>query len=236
MDDRRGIAIVTCLVLAFATIVAATSSGLEWRDATSAGEREVPSAPDARTGGGEEGDQLTTPDGPTGDREQGSLRLTLTGVFSALLLLAAAVLAVAVAARLRLVLRRRRRRDDTGLRGPPGVPSEVEEPEAEELARVVGQQVEAITHGSPRNAIVAAWVALEQAAERAGVPRFPTDTSTDLAARTLGSHVVDRGALDRLAALYREARFSPHELTEHHRASARTCLERLRAQLSGAAR
>lgn len=235
MNDRRRIVIVACLLLAVATVVAATSSGLEWRDTTTVAERETPASPDPATGGGDERDTLPTPADPAGDREKGSFRLTLAGVISALLLLAAAVLAVAVVARLRLVLRRRRRRDDTGLRGPPGVPMVVE-PYGEEVARVIDQQVEAIAHGSPRNAIVAAWVALEHAAEHAGVPRFPTDTSTELAARTLGSHVIDPAAMDRLAALYREARFSPHELTERHRASARECLERLRAQLRGAAR
>lgn len=238
MNDRRHIAIVACLLLALATVVAATSSGLEWRDSTTrVADREAPAAPPGpATGGGDEREGLPTPSDPTGDREQGSFRLTLTGVISALLLLAAAVLVVAVVARLRLVLRRRRRRDDTGLRAPPGVPPEVDEPEGAEIARVIDQQVDAITHGSPRNAIVAAWVALEHAAERAGVARFPSDTSTDLAVRTLRSHLVDRSAMDRLAALYREARFSSHELTEQHRRSARDCLERLRAQLSGAAR
>jgi hypothetical protein len=237
MDDRRGIALAACLVLALATIVAATSSGLEWRSSsTSVADRPTPGTPDPTTGGGTLPDELPTPADPTGDREQGSFRLTLTGVLSALLLLAAAVLAVAIAARLRLVMRRRRRRDDTGLRGPAGVPAEVEEPDVEELARVLGQQIEEIGLGAPRNAIVATWVALEQAAERAGVPRFPTDTSTDLAVRMLGSHVIERRPMDELAELYREARFSEHELTEQHRTSARACLERLRAQLDGAAR
>jgi hypothetical protein len=153
-----------------------------------------------------------------------------------LLLLAAAGLALAIIARLQLVLHRRRRFDRAALRGPPGVPVQEEGPDDDELADVVRAQLAVLGQGSPRNAIVAAWVALEDTAEVAGVPRWPADTSTDFALRTLSTHPVDPGALNELAALYREARFSRHELAETHRERARTCLERLRLQLGGAPR
>lgn len=235
MTDRR-ITIAACLLLALATIVAASSSGLEWRDAPAQVESQT--IPDSgREGSGETGSEdIQTSDEPAADEGRDGFRLTLPGVFAVLLLLAAVVLAVAILARLKLVLRRRRRLDPGGLRGSAGSLLEGEGPEEEELARVLQARISTIGEGSPRNAIVAAWIALEQVAEGAGVPHLPPDTSTDFALRTLSTHAVDRDALHELAALYREARFSTHELTETHRSQARECLDRLRLQLSGVAR
>ena len=42
----------------------------------------------------------------------------------------------------------------------------------------------------------------------------------------------DSSAVSRLAALYREARFSDHELTEEHRAAAVAALEAIHAGLT----
>lgn len=233
MTDRR-LTIAACLLLALATVIAATSSGLEWRrDTVSVHE----TTPDGQpTGSGESSSEdVEAPDEPAADEGRNDFRLTLPGVFSLLLLLAVTALALAILARLNLVIRRRRR-IDAGVRESPGSLRQDDGPDEEELAQALRAQVAAIEEGSPRNAIVAAWIALERVAEGAGVPRLPSDTSTDFALRTLSAHAVDRDALDTLAGLYREARFSGHDLTETHRSRARQCLERLRLQLGGAAR
>jgi hypothetical protein len=99
------------------------------------------------------------------------------------------------------------------------------------LAEAAEEQRQELLTGSPRNAIVACWVRLEEVVERAGLPRDRTETSTEFTARVLSTYVVDRSAIDTLAALYREARFSAHELSEPHRRRAIAALDELHAQL-----
>lgn len=136
-----------------------------------------------------------------------------------------------------LVVGRRRRRNLA-----PGKPHEAAEgigPREAAPERVV-EQVEAgllaLAGGSPRNAVVAAWIELEEAAREAGLVRRPAETSAELTRRTLAAYAVDEGTLRRLGALYREARFSAHDLTEDHRVEARACLEQVRDALAGAVR
>lgn len=94
--------------------------------------------------------------------------------------------------------------------------------------------LEALERGAPRNAIVAAWVALELAATGAGLPRHPAETSTEYVERVLQVWAVDARDLGELAALYREARFSTHPLTETHRRRAVSALTSIRADLGRA--
>ncbi|HEX5966911.1 MAG TPA: DUF4129 domain-containing protein [Intrasporangium sp.] len=91
--------------------------------------------------------------------------------------------------------------------------------------------LEALERGAPRNAIVAAWVALEGAAGAAGLPRHPAETSTEFVTRVLRVWDVDPRSLAELAALYREARFSTHPLTEAHRRRAIGALVTIRSDL-----
>ena len=89
----------------------------------------------------------------------------------------------------------------------------------------------ALAEGRPRNAIVACWVQLERDAAAAGVPRFEAETSAEYAARVVREAIGDAGPIDELAALYREARFSRHELTDAHRSDALRSLESVLAAL-----
>jgi hypothetical protein len=88
-----------------------------------------------------------------------------------------------------------------------------------------------LAQGSPRNAIVECWVRLEKAVQEAGLPPDPAETSEETATRVLKTYTVDHEAIGALAALYREARFSVHELDEHHRDLARDALAELRREL-----
>lgn len=74
-----------------------------------------------------------------------------------------------------------------------------------------------LSEGEPRNAIVAAWLSLEAAASAAGLPREPSETSTEYTTRVLRTWDIDPRPLADLAGLYREARFSRHPLGEDHR-------------------
>lgn len=83
-----------------------------------------------------------------------------------------------------------------------------------------------LAEGSPRNAVVLCWHRFEVQAEQAGVPRRPSETSAEFTVRLLALAEADPADVERLAALYREARFSEHELGEEARSAA---LEVLRA-------
>ena len=85
--------------------------------------------------------------------------------------------------------------------------------------------------GDARNAIVATWHRFEVQGERAGVPRHPAETSSEYALRFLDLADADTSPVRRLAELYREARFSEHEITEQHRAEALTALAGVRRSL-----
>ncbi|WP_141821336.1 DUF4129 domain-containing protein [Humibacillus xanthopallidus] len=101
-----------------------------------------------------------------------------------------------------------------------------------ELLRTAEQRVTLLRTGAPRNAIVAAWLDLETSVAATGLPRDPAETSTEFTERVIGTWEVDRLRLGDLAALYREARFSVHELGESHRERALLDLETLHADLT----
>ena len=101
----------------------------------------------------------------------------------------------------------------------------------EQLADAVETGLGSVDTGTPSNAIVACWLALEKAAASAGVPRRATETPSEFTVRVLGAAAVSRPLLDQLAELYREARFSEHDLPESARAQAREALTVLRDQL-----
>ena len=68
----------------------------------------------------------------------------------------------------------------------------------------------------------------------AGLPRSRHETSAEFVVRVLHRLDLDPRAIGELAALYREARFSDHQLGEEARERARAALERLHADLPAA--
>lgn len=85
--------------------------------------------------------------------------------------------------------------------------------------------------GDPRRVVIACWARLEAAAAAAGTPREPGDTSTDLVARLLGTHLISGDVLAAFAAVYREARFATHTVDTSMRDQARLALVQLRDEL-----
>jgi hypothetical protein len=79
--------------------------------------------------------------------------------------------------------------------------------------------------GEPRNAIVECWHRFEEQAVRAGVERRPWQTTGEFVLGMLDLVGADRGAVARLADLYREARFSDHPMTDVHRREALEALD-----------
>jgi len=100
-----------------------------------------------------------------------------------------------------------------------------------ELLEAARDRLRDLENGEPRNAIVAAWLGLETSAAATGLPRLPAETSTEYTERVIGVWPVDSDRLGDLAALYREARFSVHDLGESHRDRAITDLRVLIADL-----
>jgi hypothetical protein len=93
------------------------------------------------------------------------------------------------------------------------------------------EQRAALLRGAPRNAIVECWLRLEAAVIASGVVRNPSDTSSELTSRVIATCAVDQSSIARLAALYREARFSTHPMGEGERAAAMDALDALHADL-----
>lgn len=96
-------------------------------------------------------------------------------------------------------------------------------------------RLEHLETGTPTDAIVACWVRLEEEVAAAGLKEDASRTSSEVVADVLGEYDVDAQALAELAALYREARFSEHALTEAHRARARDALTTVHVDLRRAA-
>jgi Domain of unknown function (DUF4129) len=120
-----------------------------------------------------------------------------------------------------------RRRERAGL--PPELEDEIE---ATQLAVAVDEGLRELDQGGPGEGVVASWVLLERAAADAGTHRAAPDTPSELAGRLIDRHPVSSAPLLRLADLYREARFSRHELPESARTEARVALEQLRSELA----
>jgi hypothetical protein len=88
-----------------------------------------------------------------------------------------------------------------------------------------------LDEGEPRNAIVAAWERFELSSEDLGFGRRPWETSSEFVLRMLAVVRADHGAVMRLEALYREARYSTHPLGEDARDRARAALMDIQGSL-----
>jgi uncharacterized protein DUF4129 len=105
-----------------------------------------------------------------------------------------------------------------------------------ELRSAAEEQLAAIHLGTPRNAIVACWMALQEACLGAGLSPIVSETADEFTLRAIRGLDLDRRAVSALAALYREARFSDHVMGEHQRDQAGAALRVLAAQLTRSAR
>lgn len=113
-------------------------------------------------------------------------------------------------------------------------PPAVQEPEELiALLEASGEEVRyrALAEGDPRNAVVACWVALEEAVHRSGLAEDRSRTAAELTTSVLHRWQVDPAAIRSLSEAYREARFSRHEVTEAQRRAAVDALEAIHADL-----
>lgn len=102
------------------------------------------------------------------------------------------------------------------------------------LAEAVESGLQTVDSGTATDAVIACWVALEDAAASAGVARETSETPAEFTVRVLAVGGISEPELLGLAQLYREARYSTHGSTEAARAQARAALIRLRDELAAA--
>jgi hypothetical protein len=106
---------------------------------------------------------------------------------------------------------------------------------AHELLADAETQRDVLVDGTPRNAVVACWHRFETSAAAAGMERRDWETSAEFTIRVLDLVEADTAAVVRLSGLYREARFSEHEITETARAEALTALDEIHRTIRRAA-
>lgn len=104
---------------------------------------------------------------------------------------------------------------------------------SEQIDRDAAYQRDLLLDGAPRNAIVECWHRFEQQAADAGLARRPWETSSEFTLRMLDLAGADTAAVTRLAAIYREARFSEHDLDETARARALEALDAVHHDVFG---
>lgn len=227
----RALALVGALVLLLAALVATTSDSADWTHLN--GVSGIQTSGGSSSDDGSRSDELgsQTRDSPAQDDPQRDASALTRPVALTILVVMLAVLVVSVLLGLQLVVKRRKL---TGTVRPRATTETDDEPDPEPpdtLSDGVSESLRSVTEGSPRNAIVATWIRLEEAITLAGFEPREAETSTELVRRALTAYPVDEQAIGRLADLYREARFSEHELTEAHRDEAVACLRVLQEQL-----
>lgn len=89
--------------------------------------------------------------------------------------------------------------------------------------------------GEPGDAVVRAWLLLEQACADAGTSRRPHQTPTEFTTEVFTGLRVDPDTLGRLRRLYQRARFSSRPVTDDDVTQARAALDRLIADLDSRA-
>ncbi|WP_147918275.1 DUF4129 domain-containing protein [Ruania zhangjianzhongii] len=196
--------------VALLLVVAATATGA-W-ELNPAWEVEGPSTTDAPPPPPATGvpSQTPSPDVPFDSDDVPTPDLTWLAVVVSVIVAAVLLL---VLLRVLAYLRRPRAEDlpDPGTSADYG--EEEPEPDLPALHEGVRHAVEQLRAvGPPRDAIVSAWLAMEEAADRSGVHRRPAQTPTEHAAAVLARTGADSEATDTLLHLYHRARFSNSEL------------------------
>ncbi|MBM7819931.1 hypothetical protein JOE63_002408 [Cellulosimicrobium cellulans] len=132
-----------------------------------------------------------------------------------------------------LLVRRRRRELLVAATGDVSVHA-AEDPVVPELREAVERAHDDLRapDADPHDAVVAAWVALEHAAERAGTRRDPAQTPTEFTTAVLAGTRVDPHAVATLRGLYHRARFGETPLGERDLEAARAALARVAADLA----
>lgn len=156
----------------------------------------------------------------------------VSGVVQTILLVLAGLVALAVAAVLirLLVAAIRDRRRRTGRKRLHGIDAGADPQVADAptvLRGIAAALVALDEHREPSDAVVQAWLGLQQAAEDAGFARSAAETPTEFTGRVLSRTGADRVALGTLLRLYLRARFGDGAITAEDATDARQALRAL---------
>ncbi|GAA5204384.1 DUF4129 domain-containing protein [Microbacterium jejuense] len=171
---------------------------------------------------------------PQGEGDPGAVR---TVILILLGLVAAALLALVVVAVIRAIRRAWENRELDVREGAvlaaasSGAAATEAQPDAAVIQRGIAAALRHIGERAvPGDAIVAAWVGVEEAAADSGVVRGVSETPGEFAVRIIAR----RSAIDedarRLLSLYERVRFGGYAATEADRAEARRLLERIEGE------
>ncbi|MGT2426545.1 DUF4129 domain-containing protein [Amnibacterium kyonggiense] len=164
-------------------------------------------------------------------RGQGPPHLDVSSAVGTILLVLAALVGLALVLLLvRLIvgsLRGRRRR--LGLPGAAALDADDSRiADAPTVLRGIAAALVAFTEDrEPGDAVVRAWLGLQQAAEDAGFARSPAETPTEFTGRVLSRTGADRTALRTLLGLYLRARFGDVVITAADETAAQRALRAL---------
>jgi hypothetical protein len=115
---------------------------------------------------------------------------------------------------------------------PVAQPTPEPEPEVEAPVLRSGIELALATldeRREPADAIVRAWLGLEQTAEQSGIIRQAAETPTEFTTRILSRAATDDHAITTLLSLYLRTRFGDHPVTDDDVATVRHALEELAA-------
>lgn len=181
-----------------------------------------------RGGGGD--DAPPPPPAPPEDLEVDARGSVATGSLTALLIVVVAVAVIVVVGLLLTVgWRRRPRRGVGAVVASPDVVDGLAEPPPL-LVRRAGEalaQLREHPERPPGDAVIAAWLTLERAAEDSGVPRRPHQTPTEFTGDLLLRYRVDEDATGALRRVYQRARFGTAAVTPADVRTATEALERV---------
>lgn len=111
----------------------------------------------------------------------------------------------------------------------PPPPSRTDEPVAPVVARGIDRALQLLDDvREPRDAIVRAWLGLQDAAEASGASRRASETPGEYTTRIVTRFGTDRNAALTLLDLYQGVRFGGHPVDGTTVELARSCLTRLR--------
>ncbi|MCC8245416.1 DUF4129 domain-containing protein [Saccharothrix luteola] len=180
-----------------------------------------------RPAGDDEAPPPTAESGPPLDTEVGpSVAAGSLLVFVIIFIAVALVGMVSLLISLGVFRRRRRRRGVGAAVDAPDLPEEHATPPPILVRRAAEALEELRDHasGPPGDAVIAAWLTLERAAQDSGVPRQGHQTATEFTGDLLRRYHVDEAAAGTLRRAYQRARFGTAEVTA---ADARTATEAL---------
>jgi hypothetical protein len=111
------------------------------------------------------------------------------------------------------------------------------EPEPEKLLTGIELALHALDdeRREPADAVVRAWLGLQETAEESGIVRFASETPTEFTTRILSAAFADDRALRTLLRLYLRTRFGDHPVTADDVAEVRGALRQLLSSWPAAA-